>query len=404
MKKVAVALGKFLLNILTIILCFALMASTVVTILVGDMRALTDKDNISTIVSSLLKTSAPDRQTAGLQISGAVRAPDRYLSANSAMAGGMDISALMGGDSGLLVEFIYNTIKEEAGEELPFTLEQVEEFVETSTLDDFIADKSAGLVSDFITGETTTTITMEEITQVLEENAALVEETFNIPIDTTFIEEITNGIKETGMLEKIEEGGLGAILEMTGSNNGPDSESSDGPLSNSSSVNATAIPNNLIELISAISSGELDLSNTNPLTLIAIIRSVSSLETLLICIGLCILLMGLIFLTRWKRYYSAMMVTGVTLFITGGVCMVPAFIVWFAPELILSLLSDMGMGLKLIELVVKITCPISIIVTVFGLALLVGGIVMKCLHSKWAKAKVIGAGEETPVVEAPAEA
>ena len=49
MKKAAIVLGKILLGILTFILCIALMASTIVTVVMADAHILTDKDNINTL-------------------------------------------------------------------------------------------------------------------------------------------------------------------------------------------------------------------------------------------------------------------------------------------------------------------------------------------------------------------
>ena len=205
MKKAAVILGKFFLGLLALILCLALFVSTVLTIVVADVRIVTDKDNINTLITGYLTgKSLPQRNPgiSGMPLQEKVhRAPIRNLDS-------ADFDISMMGDTNFLVEFIYNTIKEEMGEELPISLKEVQDFVEESTLDDFITEKGSSLISDFITGENTTTITIEEIEEQLKQNAPLIEETFQIAIDEAMISEMTGSLEESGILEKLEEGGL----------------------------------------------------------------------------------------------------------------------------------------------------------------------------------------------------
>lgn len=421
MKKAATVFGKFLLGILTFILCIALVLSTVVTVLVSDVRTLTDQKNIKKVVSSFFMPSAPRRGPAGLPVAGALHAPNRYTEIGASTAGaGFDIGALVGGDTNFLVEYVYTIIEEQAGEdELPFTLEDVKGFVEESTFDDYIADKAAGLASDYLLGEITTSVTVEEIKEVFEENVPLIEETFQIEITEESINEITASIEQNEVLDVLNEGGLEAIIQMgeqAGDQvNGDNSQAPSEDNMNAESSSGAAKPTktaktyNLIELVVAIVNGELDFSAMVFPDVLTILRSVASDETFMLCLGACLLLIGLIFLTRWKKYYTAMKVTGTTLLITGIICMVPAGIVWFAPDLILSLLDDMRIGLKLIELVVDITYPISLSVCILGLVLIVVGSIMKSLHKKWAKEKaaaqvlVEAVAEEAPVEEAVAE-
>lgn len=401
MKKAAIVLGKILLGILAFILCVALFVSTVLTVVVADVRIITDKDNINTLITGYLTGKTAPQRNPG--ISGmplqekAHRAPIRNLE---------EFDITMMGDTNFLVEYIYNTVKEEMGEELPLSLQDVQDFVEESTLDDFITEKASSLISDFITGENTTTITAEEIVEQLKQNAPLIEETFQIPLDDTVISELTDSLEESGILEELEEGGLEAVLDLanppSGNDTVPEHGIASGDSDKSDSVqNAGSLrPNlpvkekiNLIGAIQGIISGELDLSKLSVPQLLNLFRSVISLETLLACIGLCAVLMGLVFLTQWKRYYSAMIKIGITLLVTGIICMVPAVIVWVAPELILSLLGDLAFAKKLIDMLVQMTYPVSAGIAVGGLALIIAGGILRGAAKKRAKAVVVAVQE-----------
>lgn len=407
MKKAAIILGKFFLGLLAFILCIALFVSTVLTMVVSDIRIITDKDNINTLITGYLTgKSTPQRNPgiSGMPLQNNVhRAPIRNLDS-------ADFDITMVGDANFLVEFIYNTVKEEMGEDLPLTLDEVQDFVEESTLDDFITEKGSSLISDFITGENTTTITVEEIKEQLEQNATLIEETFQIPVDETIIEEITDAVEESGILEELEEGGLEAIINMAnppaedvplGGNENTSQEGGNTSADKDSSAQSpTSKPNvpaktelTLISAIQGLISGELDLSTLSIPQLLNLFRSAISQETLLACIGLCVLLMGLVFLTQWKRYYSAMIKIGITLLVTGVIGMVPAVIVWVAPELVISLLGDMAFAMKLINMIVQMTYVVPAGVAAGGLVLIVAGGILRGV----AKKRAIKAGNVVAV-------
>lgn len=384
MKKAAIVFGKILLGILTFILCIALMASTVVTIVMADVHILTDKDNINTLITEFLKPSAPARQTVGMSLGAdTVGAPRQNA----------DLGMAAEENSGFMVDLIFDMIQQETDGELPFTKEQVENFVEESTLGDFLAEKGAGLVSDMLTGEKTTTITIDEIKEQLEQNAQLMEETFQISVDEEAISGLAAGIEETGVLEQLSEGGLESLLTEYGGNadQSPDTEDEK--------------TNGAMAEISlwAVLSGKVDVSSLSLPQMLELFRSTTSVTVLLSCVGVCVVFMGLIFLTRWKKYYLAMIFTGITLLITGLICMIPALVVWSVPAVVTELLGEMAVGMTLISKIVDMTCPVTIGVTVFGFALIVSGGVLAGLTKKWARAKLAAAEPVEIPEEVPAE-
>lgn len=392
MKKVATVFGKILLGLLAFILCVALFVSTVLTMVVADVRIITDKDNINTLITGYLSGKPAPHRNQGLPLQEKVhRAPIRNLDSAD-----FDISMLE--DPNSLIELFYDAVQESMGEELPLSLEEVQSFVEESTFSDFIVEKSSSLISDFITGEKTTTITVEEIVEQLEQNAPLIEQTFQITIDETVISEMTDSLEESGILEELEEGGLEAIINMTsppsedatpeGGNTSADKEgSAQTPGLSKPNQNVPEKELTLISAIQGIISGELDLSTLSIPQLLNLFRSAISQEALLACIGLCVLLMGLVFLTQWKRYYSAMIKIGITLLVTGVIGMVPAVIVWVAPELIISLLGDMAFAMKLIKMIVGMTYVVPAGVAAGGLVLIVVGCILRSFAKKRANAE-----------------
>ncbi len=388
MKKAAAVLGKILLGLLAFILCIALFVSTVLTMVIADVRIVTDKDNINTLITGYLTGKPAPQRLHGLPMKKTIhRAPIRNLDSAD-----FDISMLE--DPNALVELFYDVVKESMGEELPLSLEEVQSFVEESTFSDFIVEKSSSLISDFITGENTTTITVEEIQEQLKENAALIEETFQITIDDTILSDMASAVEESGILEELEEGGLEAIIDMTSSTPTPEggdtSADKDSSAQSPTSKPNQNVPEKELTLISAIQgliSGELDLSELPFPQLLNLFRSAISMETLLACIGLCVALMGLVFLTQWKRYYSAMIKIGITLLVTGVIGMVPAVIVWVAPELVISLLSDMAFAMKLIHMIVGMTYLVPAGVAAGGLVLIVVGCILRNFAKKRANAE-----------------
>jgi sulfate ABC transporter permease subunit len=95
------------------------------------------------------------------------------------------------------------------------TLETVQQFVDESTLKDFIAEKGASLITDYYTGENTTAITEEEIQEQLEMNKDLIKETFDYEITEEKIQEITTKVVENDYIAQIQEEGIVNVVMGT---------------------------------------------------------------------------------------------------------------------------------------------------------------------------------------------
>ena len=136
---------RVLLGFLSVILCILLFLSTLVTIIVADVRLVTSKDGLQTIITqALFPTPAPVRPIGALAAGVPVLSP---------------VSGTGNEAQGAIVDAIYGMLSEQFGEELPISQEQVEQFLSDSTLPEFVSEKVAGIVNDIYTGKSTTTIT-----------------------------------------------------------------------------------------------------------------------------------------------------------------------------------------------------------------------------------------------------
>lgn len=81
-----------------------------------------------------------------------------------------------------LAEFFWQGLQEAYGEELPMTRQELDVFLQKSTLDDFLSEKLAAYTSDFIMGTHEATFTDEEILAVLDDNAELFYQEFGVEL------------------------------------------------------------------------------------------------------------------------------------------------------------------------------------------------------------------------------
>ena len=176
-------IGKILLAIVSFVLCVALFASSLVTMLVADVKVATNKDNLENILNQTLST--PTKQVSMQPL-------------NAAAGTDVTVGISSGSLSDVLVGFAFDSIQEMMGGEAVLELEQVKQFVEKSTFKDFISSKSASIISDIYTGEKTTTITSDEIVGLLEENKELMKEYFNVEIPAEQLGELYIDVGEVG--------------------------------------------------------------------------------------------------------------------------------------------------------------------------------------------------------------
>lgn len=370
---------RVLLGFVSVLLCIVLFLCSIVTILVADLSLLTSKGGLQKLIQDVLfSTSAPARP--GFAPAGVLpgRNPIRLNEVENAPGfdlGDIDLSGLINGDGadGALADIIYGIMEEQFPEEqLPISKEDVTNFVEESTLTEFISDKVSGIVVDVINGEVTTTITKEEVVELLEENKELIEDTFKTEIPEEVIESVGTMVEESKLSETIQQSVadiVGVEIAPTTPNN-PDPENPGNTIGSSTGSNKKPIfrPGDL-EVLDNVTSG--DVSDMGVGEILALVRIVTSPAVLIGCIAICLLISGLLFLTNWGRPNAALRCSGIPYFIAGLLFLLPSAVAQFAP----SLFAGMGIAGNAIRQVLALAGTISLGVTVFGLVLIIGGAV-----------------------------
>lgn len=95
-----------------------------------------------------------------------------------------------------LSNYLAEIAQEMLGDSTTVTAEQIQTFIEQSTLTEFVADKTASLLEDVLTGSANTTITAEDLIGLVEENEALIEEVFQVELTEEIKQEISVSVHE----------------------------------------------------------------------------------------------------------------------------------------------------------------------------------------------------------------
>lgn len=387
MKKQLPLGVRILLTVLSVILCIALFFSTVATILVADLSLLTSKGGIQKLIKDVIfPTSAPGHISAAVMPG---RNPVRMDAADDAQDA--------------VIDAIYDMVQQQFGGELPLKKEDVKELIEQSTVPDYLADKVSGIVSDVISGEITTTITKEEITNLIVENKELLEDTFQMEITPDIVDEVGQFVEEMDIAGTVQQEVSNAIGVPAPSPVDPSDPAATGP-----SAVAPNQPGSVTDVMDAISKGEAGMAEV-----LTLVRFLTSKTVLFSCIGACLLLFALLFLTNWGRPNAALVCCGIPVLLAGSLFLIPTLVAYIAPALFLQL----GLAGSAIRQVLVLVGYVSIGVTVLGILLIVAGCVLGSILKKRrakAAAAVVEAPivaeetpaavvEETPAEEAPAE-
>lgn len=368
---------RFLLGFITFLLCVALFVTTVAGIVVSNVvQILSSQENLENLLRQVLFVDMQhpvSTRNAPLGNAPALR----QLPVKTLAPADIRFSEQQTATS--MVEWIYEALAEDFGDELQVDLETVKEFVEQSTLDDFLVEKGAALINDVYTGESTVTLGADEIKTKIEENAALIEEYFGVPVDMQVVQDVTTIIEENEYVERIEEEGIvNIILNPQGSSSGGADSDTDG-MENPDSIDTQQIQN-------ILDTGRMVLSFT----------------TVLICAVAVLLLIGLILLTNMKQIWVGLNKIGITLMLAALPFIALTVAVWVMPAGWAALFGLPAITEIAVTTIVNINYIICFGVFAFGLALLIAGIVTYCIvRSKRKKAETLAEIEDAVIEEAP---
>lgn len=331
---------KVLLRVLSVLLCLCLFASMASTVLILDFQQVTDRDTIQKIVSSML--SAP---------------PHPHLPQTAAVGAPQPTQASADEQTQQeLVAWLYSTLKEQHGDELVVTQEQMQTFLEQSTTKKYLTEKIASYMDDFINGTNNTTITAEELTWLMEENNAAIEAELGVKMDEAaqkqvlaFVEKMNIGeVIRTEVIEGVENLTIpgGSPLFPENAPAGPDAENS--AWGGSYTVGA----------------------------LMADLRILTSTSALLICIAINILLIVALFFANRMRLSATLCCTGIPMTLLGTLVALPTALLQLVPALLPAPLGSA------VAVVVGVIAPIHYAVLGLGIAALIAAIVTKALQKK----------------------
>ena len=270
------------------------------------------------------------------------------------MGGQITVGPNAGGDSSdAIVDWVVGQLQDFTGGELPVTPEQIENFVEQSTIKDFIAEKVAGMVGDFYTGNITITITVEEITQLVEENKALIQSEFGIEITEEHTEALKQIVEDTGILKQVQEQGIMGILGSVGGMGG-------------------LMDPGMMEQMQQIQMA------------VEIVRQVTS-YTAIAAVGLIFLaLAAILFCTTQFSWPATLADCGVVLMLASAIFVIPSTVFTNSPELVTELLGN-PMLVKLAQTFFNATAGVNYGAFGVGVGLIVLAIVAACIRSAMRK-------------------
>lgn len=356
------------IRFVTFLISLVLFFSVAAALFIGNVQIITDKENMSTIIREALF----DRFTIRPAISGGtgsgngaamVRIPNRLAMPQLKL----EEEENSGDASAALVEWVYNTVMEQYGEELDVSLEDVQAFVEESTLKDEIADLGASLISDFYTGENTTELSAETVTRLLEENAPLIQEHFGVTLTQEDISTIGDSIAENDYIAQIQEKG---VTEMLISIMAGDPEN---PGSSGNTPGAdTAIPGG--------SSGNLVQTVTTALNSF---RSYTSSTSLLMFIAISLVCVAAMIALNWKWLARGLYSSGMPMLLvslpTAAVCLYVLCAEASFDALFAGISSSVGAAVKI---VIHLIAPAWLGVFAAGVALIIAAIVVKAVSGR----------------------
>ena len=331
---------RLFMKLVSIVLCLILSLSLLGTVLIADIQILTSSGGIKQLITSVLmpnKASHDPRIAAG---AGGVLL-DMGSFADQLDPEQMEDIMAATGDSNALVDLLYNTMKDMMGEDVPVTIEQVQTFVENSTVTDYIAEKAAGYAEDLLFGTENTVITTDELIQLVEENKVLIEETFDIEISEEQLDEIKSNV-----ITIVEEQDLNNTIR-------------------------TEI-NTVIESVTSGSEGSSFSLNQ----IMDVVRMLSDKTTLYGAIGVCVALVLLLMLANFYNLPGGMTWASLPCMSVGLILAAPIAVVQFVPEA----LSQLGAFASYANMI-TVLAPAHYTVFLVGVALFAGSIVWRIVRA-----------------------
>lgn len=374
-KQKKLSLGtRFGLYIASFLLGILLFVTAITTALIANIQIVTSEENISGLIKEVISAPAHIRPKAPIHTGeGGLRvAPNTNRS--YAMPRREEPSGVASSLTDQLIGMFYEEVSGQFEEEFPVSQEEFTQMINDSTVKDYIADKTASLITDYFNDEITTTFEPEEIVQLINENSALIESITGEPIPDDIAQQVATVFDENEIIVKVEAEGLAGFMEMTGT-------SIPGlPGSNASS-----------DAVEGEESNSLNIRD-----IIAALRSFSSSQSLVIGIAVCLVLIAAIILINCRQIGKGLRRAGYPL-MWAGCLVILNLLAKFQPNLwVVDYDASLNLIMKLARYILLQTAVVNIVVFGTGFALCIAGIVLPIVLRAKRKAPVsIPASPET---------
>ena len=351
--------ARFGLSVASFLLGLLLFVSAIATALIADVQIVTSQDGLSGIFRTMMSAPAHVRPHApvtvanesSLRIAPQLRTYQMPRRDEPGDAAG-DVAADL---TEQLIGMFYEEMVAQFEEEFPVSQEEFTQMINESTVKDYIADKTAALVTDYLNDEITTTFEPEEVVQLIQENSALIESITGEPIPDDIAQTVGQVFDENEIIVKVEAEGLAGFMELLDKG----SEGSDG--SSSGSISG------ILEMIKEY---------------YGIVNTVASTLTLIVGIVICLVLIAGIILINCRQLGKGLRRAGYPLMLAGSMIILN-ILAKFQPDMWVITAGDdaavaatTNMVLKLVRHILLETAVVNIVVFGMGLALCVGGIVL----------------------------
>lgn len=322
---------RLTMQLLSFLLSVMLGVSIVVAVLIADLHTLTSSGGIKQLITSVMSTAPAPRAPGAMVGAGGVLLTDISISDQINPEDILNAT----NDSNALTDMLFDAMQDMLGEDIPITMDQLQTFIDNSTVTDFISDKAAGYVEDMLNGTENTQITAEELVQLVEDNKVLIEETFEIEITEEQMEEI-----RTNVTTLMEEQNIGETIR-------------------------TEI-NNVMQ-----SGGEVAGISLAEVT--EVIRILSQDTVLYGAIGLCVVLILLLLAANFYNLPGGMTWASTPCILVGGALAAPILALQFMPEILGEMASYASF--------VNVLAINHYVAPILGLALLIGSIVWRIVRA-----------------------
>lgn len=347
--------ARFGLAVASFFLGLLLFVTAITTALVADVRIVTSDNGINGLVRELLFSPAQARPKAPVSVheGGLAAAPQlrTYQMPRREEPEGVASSL-----TDKLIEMFYEEMKDMFGEEMTFSQEEFTQMINDSTVKDYIADKTAGLITDFWNDEVTTTFEAEEVIALINENEALIESIIGQPLPEDIAQQVAKVFDENEIVTILEKEGLAGFMRLAES-----SKPGDEGIMDAESAGGV-FPFDLREVINTV-------------------QQYTSTGILIACIAVCLVLIAAILLINCHQLGKGLRRAGYPLMLAGFMVILN-ILAQYAPQMWVITSGDAEMvqtanlALKLVRHILLQTAGVNIAIFCTGLALCIGGIVL----------------------------